>query len=307
MLSGRYGLGISEFSQLLAAGLLCKAGSAGSPCGECKSCVLFMSGNHPDIVQVVPEAPGKQIKVDQIRDLVSFTQHTSQYGHRKLVIIDPAEAMNRNAANSLLKTLEEPPADTVFILVTYDPMRLPVTIRSRCQRIGFVPSYEDETISWLQQTMPGSVVDHRQLLYMAGGLPMLVQELLESDVAGKQAILAADLVDLTCKPVDIVTLAEKWREFGVQSVLIWLLVMLSNLICGQLGGDSTTSRRQGFSPVFKQLLTQFNLQQLVMCYDKTLAGYFAVSGPYNLNEQGILEDMLVFWQTLASNEEGNTL
>ncbi len=140
LLNGIRGLGLEAFAQELARGLLCEQpGEEGGACGQCKSCLLYAAGSHPDIVQIRPEEDSRVIKIDAIRELTGFMELKAQYGRYRIAIIDPAEAMNRNAANSLLKTLEEPPEQAIIILVNNDYMRLPVTIRSRCQRLIFTP------------------------------------------------------------------------------------------------------------------------------------------------------------------------
>ncbi|MCI0452031.1 MAG: DNA polymerase III subunit delta', partial [Candidatus Latescibacteria bacterium] len=118
--------GISEFARALAASLLCAVPSGeGAPCGRCKSCVLFSAGNHPEYFRITPEAKSAVIKIEQVRAVPDFVGMRNLFGPFKVVVIDPADAMNRNAANSLLKILEEPPPQSVILLVTEKSGRLP--------------------------------------------------------------------------------------------------------------------------------------------------------------------------------------
>ena len=122
LLSGPAGMGKNRFANFLAASLLCNAPDEHLyPCNQCKSCTLYNAGNHPDINYIQPEDEGKQIRVELIRELIEFINLKSQYERYKIAIIDPAEAMNRSAANTLLKTLEEPPALSMLILVSHRP------------------------------------------------------------------------------------------------------------------------------------------------------------------------------------------
>jgi len=160
LLIGQKGLGKYALAREFAAALLCESGAPdGRACGGCLACNWFALGNHPDFRLLQPDAlseevaaeegkkkPSQQITIDQVRELDEFLGVGSHRGGLSIVLVNPAEAMNRNAANSILKTLEEPPPNTLFLLVSSDPSRLLPTIRSRCQSIPFVtPSRETAT------------------------------------------------------------------------------------------------------------------------------------------------------------------
>lgn len=155
LISGAAGLGKRALAGRLVEAALCEHRSDdGSACGQCRSCLLLAAGTHPDRVHVTLELrdDGKlrsEITVEQIRQLSQRLSLSSQFGGLQLVIIEPADVMNANAANALLKTLEEPSASTVIILVSDRPARLPATIRSRCQRIAVAVPHSDEAHAWL--------------------------------------------------------------------------------------------------------------------------------------------------------------
>ncbi|HSW52736.1 MAG TPA: hypothetical protein VLG93_05865, partial [Sulfuricaulis sp.] len=109
LLQGRPGLGKHDFAVQLAQALLCEQARDGMACGQCHCCRLFAAGTHPDLAGVGLVEDAKSIAVDQIRALGDFLSLRPHTAARKVVIISPAEAMNINAANSLLKLLEEPP------------------------------------------------------------------------------------------------------------------------------------------------------------------------------------------------------
>ena len=154
LFTGPVGIGLEYFSKCLTAGLLCdNSGVELQACGDCRSCHLIQGGSHPDLVTIEPEETGKQIKVDEIRRLIDFMHLKSQYGRYKISVITPAESMNRNAANSLLKTLEEPPGQSLLILLSHRPNLLPITIRSRCQQLRFKPAYDEDTVRWLEENI----------------------------------------------------------------------------------------------------------------------------------------------------------
>ena len=148
LLRGASGRGKAMFAGRLAALLLC--GSDAAPCGECASCRLCAAGSHPDRIDVGLAPDRREIVVDQIRALIDSVSLTARFGRWKVVIVDPAGAMNRHAANTLLKTLEEPPGAAVFILVSSNHAQLFPTIRSRCQRIDFPVADRDIALKWLE-------------------------------------------------------------------------------------------------------------------------------------------------------------
>src|SRR3954471_2464877 len=155
---GARGYGKRALANALAVSALCTRRAAdGSACGTCRGCVLFAAGSHPDLVRVTFElrdSDGKlrtEIIVDQMRALGQRLAMSTQFGGWQIAIVDPADAMNPNAANALLKTLEEPSSDTAIMLIADDPSRLPATIRSRCRRIEADMPTRDEALAWLSE------------------------------------------------------------------------------------------------------------------------------------------------------------
>jgi len=297
LLTGPGGQGQRQFAEYLAAGLLCH-GDTSKPCGRCKSCVLLEAETHPDIFRVEPEETGRQIRVESIRNLIGFIQLKSQYGRHKIAVIDPAEAMNRTSANTLLKTLEEPPADSLLILISHQPSALPVTIRSRCQKINFPASRPDAALQWLADRLGVDRGQASELLLLAGGSPLHAVQLQENDTAVRQRQVLKDLLRLAPES-DIVKLARTWQGYGTREVFRWLAGFLAAMIRyrasdGGGQGNSAGSLEQDL----QQIANQLDLSQLVSGYDLALQNYRGVSGVYNLNPAGLLEEFLVYWQSL---------
>lgn len=148
--AGPAGLGKRALVEAVAASLLCIDRRAdGHACGRCRACAWRLAGTHPDLVRVGIAEDATQITVDQIRALGERLALAPQPGGRQVAVIDPADEMNPNAANALLKTLEEPTPDSVLILVADQPARLLPTILSRCQRFAIRMPGRDEALAWL--------------------------------------------------------------------------------------------------------------------------------------------------------------
>lgn len=198
LLCGQRGQGKFELARAFTAGLLCEAPRAdGLPCGQCLACGWQAQGNHPDFRLLQPEALGndgdageggdgksdgkkkasQQITIDQVRSLDDFLSVGTHRAGLRIVLIHPAEAMNRNTANSLLKSLEEPAPETLFLLVSDEPMRLLPTIRSRCQVVPVTLPDKTRSLALLREH---GIDDPERWLALAGGAPLLAQELADS-------------------------------------------------------------------------------------------------------------------------------
>ena len=140
LLTGARGLGKRTLAQVLASALFCV--SEKKPCGSCEGCRQFLDGNNPDLLTVYSD-DGKQIGVDRVREIIQKTnQHAFGEGYR-VVLIEPVEKMTPQAQNCLLKSLEEPVANVVFLLMTHELTATLGTIASRCVRVKMTPWPDD--------------------------------------------------------------------------------------------------------------------------------------------------------------------
>lgn len=229
LLHGPAGTGKNDFAQHFARALLCRQpGADGEPCGICQACHLNAAGTHPDLLRLSPEEDSKFIRVDQVRSLSARLSAKSQLGGYRVALITPAERMNTEAANSLLKTLEEPGADTVLLLVSAQPARLPATVRSRCQRLAFPLPPTDLARAWLQARCEGE--DTAALLALADGAPLAAVDLAREDGLAQRAALLADLEALLVRQQDPVQLAAKWQGLDLERGLRWIGGWTSDLI-----------------------------------------------------------------------------
>ena len=219
LLAGAPGAGQAELGAWLAGLLLCRQPAAG-PCGTCADCRLFAAGNHPDLhwIGVLPDK--KDISIDQMRQLSAVLTMRSYRGGAKVAVIAPAEAMNRFAFNSLLKTLEEPPPDTYLVLAASRVDRIPKTILSRCMRLRVPLPDQQEALAWLHGCSPKK--DWPALLALAGGAPFLAVDYAEAGLEGLEQQMQGAIDAAVEGKLDFVAFAEVCAKNTPAARLAWL-------------------------------------------------------------------------------------
>ncbi len=299
LLTGPYGLGKTAFAAHMAEMLFCghPDSAALSVCGQCQNCRLLAAGTHPDLQWVAPAEAGKAIIIDQIRALAEFLHLRPHIGLRKIVVFAPAEAMNTNAANALLKLLEEPPPDSLLMLVSSDPARLPGTVRSRCQRLTFPLPARDEALAWLRtaEGFPGGEAE--LLLDLAGGAPLRALELAREGFLPVRNDLLADLEALGNGKTDPVSCAARWKAHGTRRCLEWLEGGVMDLIRGSMAGSPGTRTNPDLRERLHVLQKRLDLNQLFRFLETVTGGRRLLGGP--LDELLLVEDILIRWTRLA--------
>ncbi|KAA3646081.1 MAG: AAA family ATPase [Proteobacteria bacterium] len=208
IIHGNYGVGKTALSHAIVAELLCRKPNP-EPCGQCQSCRIFASGQHPDLMSVV--ADNNIIKVASIRSLVNFFTATAHSAPHKVALIKQADYMNTAAANSLLKVLEEPPAGSLLILQTDRIHHLLPTIRSRCVQLKLQINHCQFPMitDWLQQRHPQlSPQELDRLLVLSPGLPLQVDALIEDDVAPQLEAHLSQLHEYLTNQQSLVTVSQ---------------------------------------------------------------------------------------------------
>ncbi len=289
LLRGADGLGKQDFATQVSASLLCRSPDANSiACGRCDACHLLAAGTHPDLLVLEPEQD-KAIKVDEIRDLCNALSLTSQFGGYKVAIIFDADRMNINASNSLLKTLEEPTSDSILLLVTSKPYKLPVTIRSRCQSIDFHTPDQQIATQWLTtQTNQ----DMQLSLQLAHGAPLLALKLADDELlVQRQCLTDAFIGVANNKPVT--SYSDRLSAFSNEYLLRWLYDWLSDLLKVKQSGSEQNLSHPDFAAELVKLAQRASVQALYQMLDEVLRLRQLQSIP--LNNQMVWEDLLISW------------
>lgn len=292
LLAGPQGLGKADFARRLSDSLVCShADSNGDACGACASCRLTQAGNHPDQRFILPEEAGKMIKIDAIRDLTAKSVLSAQEGGYRVFLIDPAEAMNRAAANALLKTLEEPVSRSVLILVSSHPHRLAATIRSRCQLIKFTIPAVSAVRAWLNERVEASQLD--ELLAISGGAPLRAVRAMDEGWVEEGRRLGDELAALKQRKINPLQIVEEWEKRPLTLLLDSLKRCLSDLVRLASGLPDGVIYHPRLRNDLQSLGQGIDLGLLYGFYDELLGLDRASS--HNLNVQMLLENIANRW------------
>jgi len=214
------GLGAELMANRIAAASLCASGGE-NPCGTCPECVLLGSDTHPDFYVVEREEGAQQIKVEQVRGLIESLQLTSYRGRYKVGILVGAETLNSAGANAFLKTLEEPAANTLLILVATPNHRLPATIASRCRRITLQTPDSGDARQWLeQQGVLAGFCDI--LLKLSNGAPLKALALETNKAQEIAEDMKRSLSLMESQRTDVSLVAERWFKSDLPLRMTWL-------------------------------------------------------------------------------------
>ena len=294
LLHGPVGIGKRALAERLMARLLCQRPDGLDACGTCKSCMLLHAGSHPDNYVLEPEEADKAIKVDQVRDLVSFVVQTAQLGGRKVVLIEPVESMNINAANALLKSLEEPSGETVLLLVSHQPSRLLPTIKSRCvQQACPLPS-EALSLQWLARALPDCGEEERvELLTLAAGSPLAAVSLHTQGAREQRAQVVEGVKKLLKQQQSPTQLAESWNAIPLLLLFDWFCDWSSLILRYQLSEDEQGLGLADMRKVVQYLAQKSTQGKVLDIQDWILAHRQKVLSKANLNRVLLLEALLV--------------
>jgi len=228
------GSGGSLLANWCAQLVLCT--SAAPPCGQCQGCRRAAEERHPDLLLVRPLEDSQQIRIEQVRELGAELALSSHQGGYKVAIIEPADTLNRFAANSLLKTLEEPPPRTLLVLVAAQPSRLPATLTSRCQRVRVRAPARAQSLDWLQSVRGSG--DWDAVLDVIGEAPFAAATLDPTAVRNLRTDVVRTVEEIRGGLADPVTAAERWSRSELPLRLACLENWLTECIRQSLAGSA---------------------------------------------------------------------
>ena len=315
---GREGIGKLDFVRKLAQSLACESPAAdGAACGGCQSCRWFAASGHPDYRELQPEAlrsaemhsdeqepagtdqpsagkrkPSKEIRVEEVRELQDFINLTAHRGGGKTIVFYPAETLNPNAANALLKNLEEPPPGTRFMLVSHRPSYLPATIISRCQQIALPTPQAAVAGQWLREQ---GIADPALKLAQTGNAPLAALALDDGEFWSQRKTLLGGLV---APGFAALALAEQVRDFPAGRLLGWLQRWTYDLLSTKSAG------RVRYNPDFEAALAQIagslRAADIARCHRQLVRQQRSVNHP--LNPRLFIEQLLLSYAALLRGE-----
>lgn len=311
LFKGRQGIGKLDFAQNLAKWLLCSLPTdQHQACGTCSSCNWFEQNGHPNFYEITPEAltgspeeslqqsaaseqtnntktkrkPSLQINIGQIRQLSDFIYLSGHQSSYKIILIHPAENMNQAAANALLKKLEEPPAQVLFILVSHRPQQLLPTVRSRCQQIIMPLPDPTTAIGWLKQK---GIPNPENCLAAAGYAPLLAAT--TSSNAEYHTQYTQFISQLTTQTdLDPIALAQAMQNRELPTLVSWLQKWCYDILSYGTTGNIRYNLDQ--SKTIQRLAKQIDPKVLVTYSRQLIATQQLARHP--LNTRLFLEDML---------------
>lgn len=294
LFTGPAGTGKAGFATTFAHALLCRQPSQdGLPCGACEACLLLAAGTHPDFLQVSPPEDKTQILIDQIRELCRALGLKSHAGGYKVAILSPAEQMNTAAANSLLKTLEEPTDNTVLILITEQPARLPATIRSRCQQVRFPAPAREEGRAWLETQLGTDMAEAGLLLRLAEGAPLQALALGRSGTLKERHGWLDQLIALRKGQQDPVRIAAEWAEDTQLRPLYWFGGFIADLVRLHQG-DAISIKNIDLLDKLNILLALLSTAESHSLLSRLWRDY-RLAQQTSVNRPLLMEDVLIGW------------
>lgn len=305
MFKGAKGIGKLDLALNYAHSLLCESPQAsGLACGTCPACHWLSQGSHPDFRLLQPDAlsqvaedsesgkkASKQITVEQVRGLSDFLGMTSHQGGMRVIVICPAEAMNSNAANALLKNLEEPPPNTLFILVTHKPQQLLPTILSRCVSFGLAVPDATAATQWLRTQ---GVTDPEHTLAAAGYSPLLALQG-DAQVGADERIKLLNALRSPAS-LDVFAMAELLQKTEQVLVVQWLQQWCYDLVSMKQAGS--LRYHTGDEVAIKKLVTPIAALDLVRL--QKLLQTAKREAQHTLNPKLFFESLLLAYRQLLS-------
>jgi DNA polymerase-3 subunit delta' len=294
LLRAQPGMGKTALAGAIARLLLCEQRTPEhAACGHCSGCTRFQAGSHPDFFMLRPQEDSRVIKVDAIRELGEKLALSSHHGGYKVAVLAPAEAMNLNAANSLLKTLEEPSDNTVLVLVCTRPAHLPATIRSRCRQLRITAPGPALGEAWLAEQLGERRDDAGLYLHLADGAPLEALRLAQAGVVEARREQFQALVQVLDGKIDPLALATDWGKQESLQPIHWLRDWLMDLLRIRMTGQTDRIRSMDLCDALAATACRLDSRVLFRQLEHINRTLRVTDGI--LNRQLMTEDILLAW------------
>lgn len=299
LISGRRGIGKTAFARHLSAVLLCEnPPKPFEKCGVCASCRLSEQGTHPDFYELTPKKDEEdnakkllQIKIEEVREVIKNIHLTPLRGHRRVILIHPAESMNVQAANALLKVLEEPSDTVVFVLVSNSKDRLLPTIKSRCRHFPLNMPTKTAAVEFLQQQ---KIPNAYEMLAFHGGSPLFEFDAELDDL--RQQLLAVLSVPRMVAILDFAALFDRKKQ-PLSLFLEWFNKWLVDLIAALHGDDEEVLFYPQHAKKLTELANKLNFSNIFALYDQSIR--LVPYGQHTLNVKLTVECLLIDYLKLT--------
>ena len=289
---GREGLGKELLLSTLSQGILCEETTL-FPCGKCHNCKLVLSQNHPDLHILEIEEGKKNISISQILDLREKIYESSFLGKNKIILIPNIEFMSRDASDSILKILEEPPKDTFFVMSSHFIHLIPSTIRSRSIEIEITnPSFE-ECLEWLSESYSENL---ELAIELSNNRPFIAKDLLDLNLVELRSKFIKDISGIIKSGKDIVNISENWsKELETLTLKIeWMSYILIDAIKHNATNEAeVVSDSENITRYLGEKSDIFNLHELL---NKTNQTWNLFSNDSNLRKDYQLQSLFVEWE-----------
>ncbi len=243
LLSGAAEVGKRWFAEHLVKALLCRADTnsvPSIPCGQCASCAQLQSGSSSEFRYLTPAGKSMTIRIDPVRELVDWLQLSASAGRYRIALITGADSMNRAAANALLKTLEEPAANSLCILVADKPALLPATIMSRCQKMVLSIEEPQQAVDWLQPQLSTNV-SAGAALDAARGAPLRALRETQPEWQSQRAVIDAAWWNLLLHKRSVGAIVESLKDVPLESCLSRFMALCADAARVQVGASALAS------------------------------------------------------------------
>lgn len=293
VLAGQDGTGKEHFARSLAAGLYCESPDEfGIACGRCGACHQFQANTISDFRWIVQDSDASSISVDQIRGAIEFFELSRDKGRKKIALVRPADRMTVNAANSLLKTLEEPPGDALIMLLTSHPERLPITVRSRCQ-LFTVPTPEWQVgQDWL---LAQGCDDSALALDVTGCAPLAAKVFCADESSVRfQELLNSLRSSLEGRAANFESVAS-WKAFDIEELLVWMSLISEWMVLQKAAGSSALERHL---PEMIERVSRLSLQEHLERHERLLE--MKRQRGVSVNRDLVLDQLQILWSVSHS-------